>query len=105
MLGRVSVRAVPLARVPFLDLGPVHAGLKAQLLGDLADLIDSGAFTNGPAVAEFERAFASFCGARRCVGVASGLDAIRLALLAAGLDPGDECVVPALTFAATFEVI
>jgi dTDP-4-amino-4,6-dideoxygalactose transaminase len=102
----VSVRAAPAqTRVPFLDLGPVHAGLKAEILGDVADLIDSGAFTNGPAVAEFERAFAAYCGARRCVGVSSGLDALRLALHAAVLSPGDEVIVPALTFAATFEAV
>jgi dTDP-4-amino-4,6-dideoxygalactose transaminase len=91
--------------VPFLDLAPQHCGLKAAILGDIADLFDSGAFTNGPAVGEFERAFAAYCGVRRCVGVSSGLDALRLALLAAGLGRGDEVVVPALTFAATFEAV
>jgi dTDP-4-amino-4,6-dideoxygalactose transaminase len=91
--------------VPFLDLAPQHRGLKAQLLGDFADLLDSGAFTNGPAVSAFEDAFAAYCGVRRCVGVSSGLDALRLALLAAGLRRGDEVVVPALTFVATFEAV
>ena len=94
-----------MAKVPFLDLAPQHRDLKAEILGDLAHLLDSGAFTNGPAVAEFEQRFAAYCGVRRCVGVSSGLDALRLALLAAGLERGDEVVVPALTFAATFEAI
>jgi len=102
----VSVSVVRASRrVPFLDLAPVHGGLKAQLLADIADLIDTGAFTNGPAVAAFERAFADYCGSDRCIGVASGLDGLRLALVAAGLEPGDEVVVPANTFAATFEAI
>src|SRR5437762_649169 len=92
-------------RVPFLDFAPVHAGLKEELLKDIADLIDTGAFTNGPAVPEFERAFASYCGTARAVGVASGLDGLRLALIAAGLERGDEVIVPANTFAASFEAV
>jgi dTDP-4-amino-4,6-dideoxygalactose transaminase len=102
----VIVQARPAAtRVPFLDLAPQHRGLKAEILGDLADLVESGAFTNGPAVAEFEQVFSAYAGVRRCVGVASGLDALRLALIAGGLQRGDEVVVPALTFAATFEAV
>lgn len=97
--------AVDVASVPFLDLASASAGVKDAVLADIAELIDSGAFTNGPAVAEFERAFAYACGVRRCVGVSSGLDALRIALLAAGLAPGEEVVVPALTFAATFEAV
>jgi dTDP-4-amino-4,6-dideoxygalactose transaminase len=91
--------------VPFLDLDPVHAGLKTDLLAEIAELIDSGAFTNGPAVGEFEDAFAAYCGTARCVGVASGLDAIRLGLAAGGLERGDEVVVPANSFVATAEAV
>jgi dTDP-4-amino-4,6-dideoxygalactose transaminase len=91
--------------VPFLDLGCVHADLKEQILDDIGALLDSGAFTNGPAVGEFERAFAAYCGRRDCVGVANGTDGIRLALAAAGIAPGDEVIVPANTFVATFEAI
>ena len=68
-------------------------------------MIDSGAFTNGSQVAEFERAFASFADTSQCVGLASGLDALRLALLACGIEPGDEVIVPADTFIATFEAV
>jgi dTDP-4-amino-4,6-dideoxygalactose transaminase len=92
-------------QVPFLDLGTVHEGLKRDLLDDLAALLDSGAFTNGPAVAAFERAFAAYCGRRHCVGVANGTDALRLALLAAGISRGEEVLVPANTFIATFEAV
>ncbi|MDX6427200.1 MAG: hypothetical protein QOD52_2605 [Gaiellaceae bacterium] len=93
------------AAVPFLDLGCVHAGLKADVLDDLAALLDSGEFTNGPPVAAFELEFAEYCGRSRCVGVANGTDAIRLGLLAGGIAPGDEVIVPANTFIATFEAI
>jgi dTDP-4-amino-4,6-dideoxygalactose transaminase len=92
-------------RVPFLDLGPVHRPLRDALVGDLAELLESGAFTNGPAVSEFERTFARFCRRSHCVGVASGLDALRFGLMAAGLEPGDEVIVPPNTFIATFEAV
>src|SRR5579862_1892040 len=92
-------------RVPFLDLALVHGPLRGQLLDELGVLIDTGSFTNGPAVAEFEDAFAAYSGGAHCVGVGSGLDALRFGLLAAGLGPGDEVIVPALTFAATLEAV
>jgi dTDP-4-amino-4,6-dideoxygalactose transaminase len=91
--------------VPFLDLGPQHEHLAQGLLAELAELIDQGAFTNGPQVAAFEEAFAKFCGSSSCVGLASGLDALRLALLGAELEPGDEVIVPAMTFVATIEAV
>jgi dTDP-4-amino-4,6-dideoxygalactose transaminase len=91
--------------VPFLDLRPSHGPLKDVLLEEIGVLVDTGAFTNGSQVAAFEEAFAAYCGARHCVGTGSGLDALRLALLAAGLEPGDEVVVPAQTFVATYEAV
>ena len=101
--------AVDIARagvaVPFLDLAPSHAPLKERLVEEIGELFDSGAFTNGPPVAAFEQAFAEYCGVEVCVGVASGLDALRLALIAGGLEPGDEVVVPAATFVATLEAV
>ena len=101
--------AVDVARtgvaVPFLDLAPSHAPLKERLLEEIGQLFDTGAFTNGPHVAAFEEAFAAYCGVSECVGVASGLDALRLALLAGGLEPGDEVIVPAATFVATLEAV
>jgi dTDP-4-amino-4,6-dideoxygalactose transaminase len=101
-----TARSQPtLAGVPFLDLGPSHEGLKADLLAALSDLIDANAYTNGPEVARFEQQFAAFCGADLCIGVASGLDALQLGLLAAGVKPGDDVIVPANTFFATFEAV
>jgi dTDP-4-amino-4,6-dideoxygalactose transaminase len=91
--------------VPFLDLHGIHAPLKAEILADVAHLIDCSAFSNGPAVAEFENAFKHFCGTRWCVGLSSGLDALRLGLLAGGIEPGDEVIVPANTFVATVEAV
>jgi len=91
--------------VPFFDPGPSFAVLKSTFVDEIGELIDSGAFINGPQVAAFETAFADYCGANHCVGVASGLDALRLALIAGGLEPGDEVIVPANTFVATLEAV
>jgi dTDP-4-amino-4,6-dideoxygalactose transaminase len=91
--------------VPFLNLRAMHDGIAEAVLADIADLIESSAFTNGPAVAEFETAFGEYCGVDHCVGLASGLDALRLALISAGLEPGDGVIVPAHTFMATFEAV
>ncbi len=91
--------------VPFLDLTRSNGPVRDAVLAELADVIDANAFVNGPQVAAFEQAFAAYCGADECVGVSSGLDALRLALAAAGLEPGDEVAVPAATFVATFEAV
>lgn len=96
---------IPTTLVPFLDLPRSHEAIRDAVLGDISEVIDSGAFVNGPAVRVFEQEFAAFCGTSECVGVASGLDALRLALIAAGIERGDEVAVPALTFAATFEAV
>src|SRR4051794_32771576 len=90
-----------LTQVPFVDLTHVHQGLETTLLSGIGELIERNAFTNGPSVEAFEQAFALYCGREICIGVSSGLDALRLGLLAAGLEEGDEVILPANTFAAT----
>src|SRR2546422_1150874 len=67
--------------------------------------MEATAFVQGPEVAAFEQAFAAFSGVRHCVGVASGTDAIELALRAAGVGPGDEVILPANPFIATAEAV
>ena len=91
--------------MPFVDLAPSHAPIAEAVVAEIAELIGSGQFTNGPQVAAFEREFAAYCGVPYCIGLASGLDALRLALLAAGIERGDEVIVPADTFIATFEAV
>ena len=93
------------SRVPFLDLAPSNGPIRDRVLAEIAALVDSGVFVNGPQVGEFEAALASVCGRNHCVGVASGLDALRLALVACGLEPGDEVILPANTFVATAEAV
>ena len=92
-------------RVPFVGLGPSCRPLNGAILADMADLFESTRFHYGMQVAEFEERFASYCGAAHGVGMSSGLDALRLALLAAGIEPSDEVIVPANTFIATFAAV
>ena len=91
--------------IPFLDLGRVHAPLRDEFLGVLARAVDSNAFVMGEAVRDFESAFADYCGAAHCVGVASGTDALSLALRAAGIGPGDEVITVPNSFIATAAAI
>ena len=91
--------------VPFLDLWPMHGPLAGDVLADLAGVVEAGTFINGPQVAAFESAFGFYCGTAHCVGMSSGLDALRLALLAARLKTGSEVIVPANTFVATLEAV
>ena len=69
----------------------------------MAEVARSGRYILGPEVEAFEREFADFCGARHCVGVGNGTDAITIALRAMGVGPGDEVVVPSFTFYASVE--
>lgn len=89
-------------RVPFLDLKAANAELGAELLEAIAEVVSSGWYILGPEVAKFEAEFAAYCGATDAVGVGNGLDALHLALLAMGVGPGDEVIVPSNTYIATW---
>lgn len=88
--------------VPFLDLRALHDPLRDELRQVVCRVVDSGRYVLGEELERFESEFAELCGVRHCVGVGSGLDALRLALEAAGIGPGDRVVVPAQTFVATW---
>ena len=88
-----------------MDFGHIDASLRAEILDAIADVIETGCFVSGPVVEAFERNFAAYCRTAHCVGTASGLDALRLAFLAAGIEAGDEVLVPAHTFIATWEAV
>jgi dTDP-4-amino-4,6-dideoxygalactose transaminase len=91
--------------IPFLDLITAHRELKEELMGVLETALDTSGFVGGPMVHDFEREFAEFCESRCCVGAANGTDALRFALIAAGVRPGDTVVTVPLTFIATTEAI
>ncbi len=87
--------------VPFLDLRAQFAQVGAEIGRALAEVSESACYVLGPQVAAFERAFADYLGAKHCVGVNSGTSALHLALLCAGVGPGDEVVTVPMTFIAT----
>jgi len=88
--------------VPFLDLRAVNARYHAQFSLALGEALRSGWFILGEGLRSFESEFARYCGVRFCVGVANGLEALHLTLRAWGIGPGDEVIVPANTFIATW---
>ncbi|MDZ4659875.1 MAG: DegT/DnrJ/EryC1/StrS family aminotransferase [Bythopirellula sp.] len=87
--------------VPMLDVNRQNGPLQEELSAALAAVCASGAFVNGPAVKQFEEEMARYCGTRHAIGCASGSDALLLALMALGIGPGDEVIVPSFTFFAT----
>jgi dTDP-4-amino-4,6-dideoxygalactose transaminase len=92
-------------RVPFLDLVAPHKELKEELCGVFATALETGGFIGGPMVEDFERDFAGFCESRHCVGVGSGTDALRFALIAVGVNSGEVVITVPNTFIATAEAI
>lgn len=87
--------------VPFFDLGALVARSLDEVEVAIGRVLRSGQFIGGPTVEQFESEFADYLGVRHCIGVANGLDALRLALEANKIGPGDEVIVPAFTFYAT----
>ena len=92
-------------KIPFLDLVTPHRELKEELCASFEKALEKGAFVGGAAVEEFEKDFAGFCDTEYCVGVGSGTDALRFAIMAVGLKPGSIVVTVPNTFIATTEAI
>jgi dTDP-4-amino-4,6-dideoxygalactose transaminase len=91
--------------VPFVDLRAQGRELHDEFNEVFESVLSRAAYTMGAELREFEAAFASFCEVAHCVGVSTGTDAVRLALQAAGVQPGDEVIVPVNTFIATAEAV
>lgn len=91
--------------VPFIDLKTQYAELKGAINARIQTVLDHGQYIMGPEVAEMEAKLASFVGVRHCISVASGTEALLIALMAHGVGPGDEVITSPFTFAATAEVI
>lgn len=89
------------SKIPFVDLGAQFGAIGPEIERAVLESLKAGDYILGAKVAQFEKEFAAYLGCRHAIGVSSGLDALRLALVAAGVGPGDEVVVPASTFIAT----
>jgi dTDP-4-amino-4,6-dideoxygalactose transaminase len=88
--------------ISFLDIGASYQELRAELDAAYQRVMQSGWYILGEEVAAFEQAFAAYCGTRHCIGVGNGLEALHLILRACAIGPGDEVIVPANTYIATW---
>lgn len=91
--------------IPFVDLVSLHRELYDELLPVFRSVMETAGFIGGPMVENFEKEFATFCEVQHCVGVSSGTDAVRFALMAAGVQPDEIVVTVPNTFIATTEAI
>src|SRR3972149_10905467 len=91
--------------IPFVDLITPHLELEEELIAVFRQALRSGGFIGGPMVSHFERNFAAFCNTTYCVGVSSGTDALRFALMAVGGKKGGGVITVPNTFIATTEAI
>jgi len=89
-------------KIPFLDLKPIYQQLQFELDDAYQRVMESGWYILGEEVEQFEQKFAKYCGAKYCVGVGNGLEALHLTLKAYGIGSGDEVIVPANTYIATW---
>lgn len=88
--------------IPFLDLKAPYQELQAEMDAAYRRVMASGQYILGEEVERFEQAFAEYCGARHCIGVGNGLDALHIILRSYGIGPGDEVIVPSNTYIATW---
>lgn len=91
--------------IPFLDLVTPHTELQVEITEVVQKALATAGFIGGPMVQKFEEEFAAYCGTAHCVGVGSGTDALRFAMMGAGIGQGDIVVTVAHTFIATSEAI
>jgi dTDP-4-amino-4,6-dideoxygalactose transaminase len=92
-------------RIPLLDLRAQYHSIKPEIDAAIAGVLDSGQFVLGAEVAAFEDEFAAYCGTSECIALNSGTSALHLALLAAGIGPGDEVITAPFTFIASVAAI
>ena len=95
----------PVANIQMVDLKTQYEAMQEEVDAAVLDVIRSGAFINGPAVKNFQTGLEKYLGAKHVIPCGNGTDALQIALMALGLKPGDEVIVPAFTYVASAEVI
>ena len=89
----------------FIDLAAQQARIKEQIDANIQNVLAHGQYILGPEVAELEERLAAFCGAKYCISVANGTDALQIAQMSLGIGPGDEVITPGFTYIATAETV
>ena len=89
------------SRIPLVDLVTQCRNLKPEVMAAIEQVVDSAGFILGPQLQQFEKEFAEYCGAKHCIGVANGSEALHLSLRALGIGPGDEVITAGNSFAAS----
>lgn len=89
----------------FIDLKTQYQQLKAQIDANIQKVLDHGQYILGPEVAELEEKLCTYTGAKHCISVANGTDALQIAQMALGIGPGDEVITPGFTYIATAETV
>ena len=89
----------------FIDLAAQQARIKPQIDANIQKVLSHGQYILGPEVAELEDKLAAYCGAKHCISVANGTDALQIALMALGVGAGDEVITPGFTYIATAETV
>ena len=92
-------------QIKMVDLLGQHSNIREEIDSAIKSVIDSSAFIKGKPVGDFEQNLARYLGVKHVIGCANGTDALQIALMTLGLEPGDEVLVPAFTYVATAEVI
>lgn len=100
-----SAQLPPVTNIQMVDLKAQYAAMQNEVDTAIIDVVRSGAFINGPAVKKFQAGLEDFLGAKHVIPCANGTDALQIALMALGLEPDDEVIVPAFTYVASAEVI
>ncbi len=90
-------------RIQMVDLLGQYDKIKDEILKSMETVIESSAFINGPEVGAFEKSLAAYTQSKHCISCANGTDALQIAFMALGLQPGDEIILPAFTYIATVE--
>lgn len=91
--------------IPFVDLAAQQDRLRTEIEAGITRVLAHGQYILGPEVAELEEKLAAYCGAEYCISVANGTDALQIALMAVGVQPGDEVITPGFTYIATAEAV